>query len=151
MLVEKLIGKLESCFKFHRIILNNTIIHSKEYKRVTKRNSYTVKYVREGNNCFGLITYFIKCSVKCPTPGFCTNCCPCHSPKSVAVIEELHLLNENDVPSLLIYRLPQIKLVKKGEKTIHCCLISDIQDMCFFIEADEIDFIFVFPNTIESD
>ncbi len=45
---------------FTRLQAGKAIFHSKEYKRATKRNSYTVAYQKESEMCYGQVeVYFV--------------------------------------------------------------------------------------------
>jgi hypothetical protein len=45
---------------FTRLQAGKAIFHSKEYKRATKRNSYTIAYQKESKMCYGQVeVYFV--------------------------------------------------------------------------------------------
>ena len=43
------------------------------------------------------------------------------------------------------------KLIKKKPRPIDCCLEKDLQNICLVVESEKLDFLFEFPNNIESD
>ena len=48
----------ESIRTFYRLLVGDEIFFCQNYPRVTKRNSYTVLYEREGKFCYGMISQF---------------------------------------------------------------------------------------------
>jgi len=150
-LAENLLGKINTFMTFQRILLKNKVIHSVDYKRVTKRNSYTVKYVRHSKTYFGFIKYFLKCSMKCLLPGSCTKKCPCKIANFIAILDEFQVVNDDPLLQLPMYNLPHLIPVLKKTNSQQCCYVSDIKELCFFIDSKNHDFVMVFPNTIESD
>ena len=57
---------MEAIRCFTRLELNDRVIHSKMYKRVTKRNSFTVAYKDGDGISYGQIEAFVK-TVGCPS------------------------------------------------------------------------------------
>ena len=45
----------------------------------------------------------------------------------------------------------QTKLINKKPRPIDCCLVKDLQNICLLVESEKFDFLFEFPNNIESD
>ena len=47
----------DACMQFSRFVYKGKLYHSREYKKVLKRNSFTIKYVDEMENvAYGFIT-----------------------------------------------------------------------------------------------
>ncbi|PIK38012.1 hypothetical protein BSL78_25146 [Apostichopus japonicus] len=75
LIVECIGYKPQLFYKFLRLQLNDMLLYSSDYKLVTKRNSYTVRYLKEGVTFFGQIKYFLKCTKCCS----CSAKCMCSS------------------------------------------------------------------------
>lgn len=102
-------------FSFQRILIRNEIYHSKSYKRVCSRNSYSVKFIT--NSCieYGFIDYFI---YVLDHPCECDNAlCNC-TKEGVAIVEKMQSLpeffsDENRctlIPSFRVFKLPCIEI-----------------------------------------
>ena len=148
--IEQYIGRIEKIFQFQRLLHNKKVFHCKDYKRVEKRNSYTVCYKSNDSINFGLVKYYLKCFIQCPVDSFCDSSCACHIPKFIAIIEKLVLFTTEKQDSIEKLNL-RTKLIKKKPRPIDCCLEKDLQNICLVVESEKIDFLFEFPNNIESD
>ena len=86
------VGEVERVFVFTRLVHRGTMIHSQDYKVVTRQNSYTVSFhggVNSANLRYGWVLTSIKCFMKCRNPVFCNSACLCKTPKYLALIHEL--------------------------------------------------------------
>ena len=86
--LEELCGPIKKAYKFSRLMIEGRVYHSKSYKRVTKRNSYTICYTNQARQqCFGYARFYVKCFKACRIPGFCDKDCVCRVPKYVVVLD----------------------------------------------------------------
>lgn len=82
------VGEVERVFLLKRLVHRRTIIHSQDYKVVTRRNSYTVSFhggVNSASLRYGWVLTSIKCFMKCRNPVFCNSTCLCETPKYLAL------------------------------------------------------------------
>ena len=120
--IEQFIGCLEESFQFQRLLCNKKVFHCKNYKRVEKRNSYTVCYKSNDSINFGLVKYYLKCFTQCPVGSFCDSLCACHISKFIAIIEKLVLFTVEEKDRIDKLNL-QTKLIQKKPRPIDCCLV----------------------------
>ena len=147
--IEQFIGHLEESFQFQRL-LHNKMLHCKNYKRVEKRNSCTVCCKSNDSINFRLGKYYLKCFIQCPVGSFCDSLCACHILRFIAIIEKLVLFTIEEKDRIEKLNL-QTKLIKKKPRPIDCCLVKDLQNICLLVKSEKFDFLFEFPNNIESD
>lgn len=87
--IQHLIGPFCNVYKFYRLLSGGTMFHSKSYLSVTKRNSYTVEYIKDTISYFGQILYFLKVDTESSCSKYlavikrfenveCTVKLPCH-------------------------------------------------------------------------
>ena len=138
--IEQFIVRIEKSFQFQRLLHN----------RVEKRNSYTVCYKSNDSINFGLVKYYLKCFTQCPVGSFCDSSCACHVPNFISIIEMLVPFTIEEKYRIEKLNL-QTKLIKKQPRPIDCCLVKDLQSICVLVVSEKFDFLFEFPNNIESD
>jgi hypothetical protein len=85
----KQFGKIRGVEYFQRISINGVIYHSKSYKNVTKRNSFTIMYKVNDRKVFGMVCTYVKLFLPCLIESFCSEECKCKVAKFVAVVEEM--------------------------------------------------------------
>ena len=127
--IEQFKGPLEESFQFQRLLHNKKVFHCKNYKRVEKRNSYTVCYKSNDRINFGLVKYYLKYFIQHPVGSFCDSSHACHIPKFIAIIEKLVLFTTEEKDRIKKLNL-QTKLIKKKPRPIDCCLVKDLQNIC---------------------
>jgi hypothetical protein len=137
-MIERIYGKCEEFHKFLRIQVGKSVIHSKHYLAVTKRNSYTVKYVNnERNVCYGQVEYYVRCSFA-------------HTDVFVAVVTGLDVQSDivlsGDVETNVF-----TPVVATDRQSI--VPVTDILELCVYLKftGHGFDCVTVFPNRIEKD
>ena len=123
----------------YRIQLRGTIFYSRQYGRVTKRNSYTVMYQDRTKQCkqYGAIDYllYVKKSILailkplCPTPGSCRD----HFDINTSILDLHKFLH---------------RFIEDGYVV---CLAEDIMNKCVFLDFDCAKYIVTFPSCIMFD
>ena len=153
--LEELCGPIKKAYKFSWLMIEGRVYHSKSYKRVTKRNSYTICYTNQARQqCFGYTRFYVKCFKACRIPGFCDKDYVCRVPKYVVVLDRaIPHIHPTASPKKFPFCLPHIKPHKKGQSELDCCFVEDIEQLCVAINSPKLDlnFICLFPNFIESD
>ena len=144
-------GPVSKCFKFSRLDLRGDVIHSTSYKRVSKRNSYTVQFHGKGEVAYGQVKYFAKVFKRCRNPVFCGQSCECKLPVYVAVINLFELSNiqlaHDNVTGATV---PHIIPIKKETNGLTAVQVSEIIQLCVRISChDDINFVCLFPNRFE--
>ncbi|KAK3107227.1 hypothetical protein FSP39_009848 [Pinctada imbricata] len=138
---------------FHsRACIRGVTYHSEDYTRVTKRNSYSVKFLQNDELAYGLITWFAE-------PILCQSSDeePCNAAIAlIKVLEELSIdiycrNHENFRPDQHIRKnfmqitLPHMKFMTYKDDT---CIVKlkDIIDLCVCVEVDQFTIILEEPN-----
>ncbi|XP_070551310.1 uncharacterized protein [Ptychodera flava] len=140
--------------KYVRLRIGATIYHSKAYKRVFKRNSYTVIFKQEDIYQYGMIEYFMQVKPQC----LCSDpyICDCQS-RNFALIEKLQ--GRDDIDLLdgehnLRKSTFHISVVSPPSNDFIIVDVTDILAKCICMNFQDIpDLVFIghFPNRIESD
>ena len=119
---------------YYKAMVKGTVFFSKQYKRVKKRNSYTVSYVNEdGHIAYGQIMYFVHWKE--------TGCCS-------AIINPLGISKECPSPTML--KCGNLLRVDKLNATISVP-ISSLTSKCLFINIDRYMYVAKFPNFLHYD
>ena len=119
----------------YRVNVRGTVYHCKQYKRVKKRNSYTVAYSdSDGTSNFGLIECFVVVDSKV-----------------IAVFHPLIPVTTsqqyfNCTNSVLDFILPVTT-----ESSFKCCFVEDIVRKCIFIDFTNEQYVVQFPSSIMFD
>lgn len=142
---------VSKCFKFSRLDLRGDIINSTSYKRVSKRNSYTIQFHGKVEVAYGQVKYFAKVYKTCRDHVFCGHSCECKLPVYVAVINLFELssiqLAHDDVTGATV---PHIIPIKKETNGLTAVQVSEIIQLCVRISCqDDINFVCLFPNRFE--
>ena len=121
--------------QFVRYRNGNVVFHSKMYKRVKRRNSYTVMYVEDGVKMFGMIKC---CMTLVIDNGFNSE------ERHVGLIECLDVLHD------CLGLASHIKVVKNVEQPLQkLVLLENIAQVCVWLEFEDIldvSFISLIPN-----
>ncbi|XP_028417094.1 uncharacterized protein LOC114541355 [Dendronephthya gigantea] len=138
---------------FSRIRKAKCIYHSKMYKRVQSRNSYTIRFADQDNESgYGLIEYFAQfkpvclcVEVECKCPNF-----------NFAVVSTLSKINMSLIDDDITHAtVPNIIVVAPTETNkIQIIDIAKIQNKCTYMEfCDSPHHVFLaqFPNSVETD
>ncbi|XP_028407832.1 uncharacterized protein LOC114530409 [Dendronephthya gigantea] len=138
---------------FSRIRKAKCIYHSKMYKRVQSRNSYTIRFADQDNESgYGLIEYFAQfkpvclcVEVECKCPSF-----------NFAVVSTLSKINMSLIDDDITHAtVPNIIVVAPTEPNkIQIIDIAKIQNKCTYMEfCDSPHHVFLaqFPNSVETD
>ena len=155
--VEAVVGHISTVHKFQRAVIHNHMVHCKEYKRMTRRNNYTIEYSQAGALSYGHVQFFARCFLTCPNPVFCSANCVCKVPQHVAVIQKFRR-NEDFIIARDQHTnasLPHIIPVFKDETmSLHVISLKQIVRLCFFIDCthgNNTVFVGLFPNLYEKD
>lgn len=118
--------------KFERLLLHHQVLHCKEYKLATRRNSYTVKFGSStGVQSFGMIHFFLKFSKNCEN-------------KYVAIMENIKIGQTCDgLP-------PHIHPISfREQKEITVVPVECISELCILLESVNGNYVATFPNKVE--
>lgn len=156
-------GQIGKCDIFSRCEVNKKMMHSKSYKRVTKRNTYTICYVTETmQKCYGQVSYFFAHTPSCNS--VCSNVCNFHIPTYWALICKLDFSESNrlnfskDDANLrlpIAVKSPHICSLKKPiPNDFYVLPISKILEVVSCVDFDNDDnvlYVSHAPNQIEKD
>ena len=155
--VEATLGEVNRVYTFKRLVYCGTMIHSQEYKVVTRRNSYTVSY-QGGVDCssvrYGWILSFLKCFITCKNPVFCNSTCSCKTPRFLALI---HQFGQAEAIELSADRYTNAKASHiipfcKNSGRLISVPVENLISLCITVECGmDTFFICKFPNSIEKD
>ena len=155
--VEAMLGKVARVYAFKRLVYNGTMVHSQQYKVVTRRNSYTVSFHGsvDSDVRYGWVLSFLKCFITCKNPVFCNTGCLCKAPKFIAVIhqfekaEDVKLSADKYTNAETSHILP---FCKNGG-TVIAVQIENLISLCLTVDCGLLDTFFVckFPNVFEKD
>lgn len=155
--VQAALGEFGRVYAFKRLVYRGTMIHSQDYKVVTRRNSYTVSFhggVDSSNVRYGWVLTFLKCFVACKNPVFCNSTCLCKNPKFLALIHEFEraedvILSADRYTSAAAGHI--IPFRKNGGRVIGV-QIENLFSLCITVDCG-MDTFFVchFPNGFEKD
>ena len=144
---------------FNRIRIGNEILHSRNYKRVHARNSYTVVFKKpDGSEHICQIAFYIQLFPFCEKHHGLQKLCKCNV-VNVAVVNQF--LKHNDAG---LQKLSNDTLTGADVAFIHilqplslqnCCIVpvKDILYKCVLIEIDEKNVVYAckMPNYLEKD
>lgn len=131
---------------FTRLQCGGKTIHSKCYKRVSVRNSYTISYKNGDTTKYGQVKVFLQaCDTLQDIMRYAAVVLP-YMDQVGYVCQRHNVLGEQPVMHITEWNPP---------KTDHCVLvpIGQIEDICVCMEFRNInkDFVAGFPNHIEKD
>ena len=153
--VTSLLGSVQQIKKFTRLELKGKMLHSRDYKRASSRNSYTVRYIdKNGVMQYGFVEFYASCIKECPNKTFCSATCVCRFPVYVAVVSKLKRKADFQLSSnnLIDNSIDHIIPVEKRGTVTNTVPISAIQELCFFLDfTDKLSFVGQFPNLVEKD
>ena len=84
---------LKETYTFKRICFHGHAIQSLSYKRVSKRNSYTICYNGRAGKSYGFVKHFLKAIFACPKESSCNLTCCCRRTHFLAVLDKPEVLN----------------------------------------------------------
>lgn len=118
-------------YKFERVLINHTVLHSKVYKAVSRRNSYTVKFVLHGKTLYGLIQYYLRCNMA-------------DKVEYVAVIYELKVCNDMHI------NIEHFDVVVETN-TLVVVPLECLLEVCIFLpfHSKGYHLVSIFPNFVE--
>lgn len=135
-------AKLEAQFgcqftaeSFDRILLHGQVVHSSTHHRTTRRNSYTVSFMKDNCINYGQVKVYLKIQSNNGT-------------HYVAIVNEFNTNNDYNL-SVPCFRVAQQTVIDTVVD------LDDLKDLCFFMEVqksgslDKHTFIAHFPNFIE--
>ena len=119
----------------YRAEYNGNMYYSRQYRRVKKRNSYTVAYIKGGNHEYGVIEYFLLINnriiaVLRPLTPLSVSC-------------RQHFALSTTALDTLSYLIPVTSV-----GTFKCCFIEDFVQTCLFIDFSFVQYIIKFPSTV---
>lgn len=157
--IQSLVGRISTAQIYHRIMINNRVIHCHGYSRMTKRNNYTIEYhqgLPTNSVAYGQITKFVKCKSTCPNPNFCDNTCVCKMVHCLALVnhfdKDVSVVMENDQHTGA--KLNHLVPVLKNKEILKAIDIHQTTRLCIYIDCknnDNTAFIGLFPNDVEKD
>ena len=119
----------------HRIEIRGTVLYTRQYKRVKKRNSYTIVYDKNNSKQFGSIEYFVFIHEKV-----------------VAVLKPILPLNVNckEHFNLSTTILDEISFVHPVyvSHTFTFCFVEEIVSKCLFVDFNLDKYIVQFPSSL---
>lgn len=115
---------------FNRVFMHGSPLHSAAYTRALKRNSYTVKFLLEGDVQYGQIMFFMKVAGD-------------NSNAVIRLLEKIdHIKNEHIVLHLTkVYTTDRVFSVP----------LRNTVSICVFLDCENEQFVSDLPNTFESD
>lgn len=139
----KLANNVEFHINFHsRAVVRGVIYHSLDYKRVSKRNSYTVRYFHEKKPCYGFVKWFGEVDSR---QIFCVNGL---LPKSITLFNMHH---ENITPDEFVLKnflgveIPHVHFFQKSENETILPL-RNILELCICVEMGDVIVVCDEPN-----
>lgn len=135
---------------YNRASISGIIYHSEDYKRVSVRNSYTVKYSDNKNiDCFGQILWFAKEKTE---NNFSENAACLIEKFSEVNVNMFHIgeTDDSDAPqdNFLGVKLNHVHICK-NRKEVELVKPSQILSLCLNIRIDDLLFICEEPNEEE--
>lgn len=130
---------------FKRLQLGDAVLHSRAYKRVTKRNNYTVAYTHDGDTQYGQIEEFFMVKEDHHSALTC-GAVIAQMPKSGKHLCECHELLGCPVNHIA-------PLYKPKENILDIVNIQEIIDVCVYMKFTDSDIGYAahFPNHLEKD
>ena len=128
------------CFCYKRILLRGQVYHSKEYSRVTVRNSHSVKYIECNTNAtrYGVILYF--CLAKHCICEYESCQCKC---SLFAAIQNYDIVQstamEENVQNVMKVTVPHIKVAQKLNENISVIPVQKILSLVVNISCSELE------------
>lgn len=120
----------------YRVNVRGTVYYCKQYKRVKKRNSYTVAYLDSyGTSNYGLVECFVVVdneviAIFHPLSPLCTT------------VQHFDCTNN----AVLDFMIPVTT-----ESCVKCCFVKDIICKCIFIDFSNEQYVVKFPSSIMFD
>lgn len=157
--IESLVGYInrKSVMKFRRIQIKRDTLHCIEYKAVTQRNSYTIKYKDlDGTIGYMSIHFYLKVERLCPNPLFCYEKCVCKCPVYLALGDSIEVdlritLSKDCYTGASVDHI--IPCRKSAVKRLVASDVCNILDILVEVDCYDSDHYFVcsLPNRIEKD
>lgn len=129
---------------YNRAIVRGVLYQSLEYTRVSKRNSYTVKYLNKGRLGYGFVKWFAEvsdCSIQ-------VACVIELEKKHIDLFDMHHEKLEPDEhisDNFMNLKLPHVQFLNKNGKEC-IVLLKNIMDLCICIEMDNFIVVCEEPN-----
>ena len=155
--VQAAVGEVERVHAFKRLVYCGTMIHSQDYKVVTRRNSYTVSFLGgvDGSDVsYGWVLTFLKCFVTCKNPVFCNSACLCKNPKFLALIYELEQAGDITLSANRHTNATASHIIpfRKDSGQVVAVKIENLISLCLTVDCGmDTFFVCKFPNTFEKD
>ncbi|XP_053387539.1 uncharacterized protein LOC128551126 [Mercenaria mercenaria] len=148
--VRKLVGCENVQLNFYnRAKIKGNLYHSMAYSRVTKRNSYSVKFLLNGNICFGFIHWFA--TFRNNSVDYSMACVEKFEIKNWNVFEQCDAIDDEDElirQNFMNVNLPHIKLLKQCGKML-VISVEDICNLCICANFDDVYYFCEEPNMHE--
>ncbi|XP_069108930.1 uncharacterized protein [Argopecten irradians] len=134
---------------FKRAFVNGSIVHSRNYKCVVKRNNTVVQFGSE----YGHVLHFAKVYKKCPNSEICTSLCICQIPLYLAIVDSVTKLCINlcseSVSQASVSNIVPVSHPTGVLKAIH---VEDISAVCIWMPvSQDLCFISKHVNKIEKE
>ena len=133
---------------FLRMRRGSDVYHSKDYKRVKCRNSYTIKYVSDKNEIsYAQVIFFFQVQ----TPEVCTP-----TVQNLALVTPLQKKADTLIQDCITgARASHIQVTEKpNEDKLQVIPVSRILEKCVYIDVTDFpdrSFVIPFPNRCEKD
>ena len=148
-------GQIKNTKYFKRVSIRRVVYHSKSYKIVTKRNSFTIMFQANDKQMFGMVCIYVKFFLQCVNQTSCSGKCKCKLPKYAAIVEGLKpdetlQLTGNTLSNTVTKCI--VPVVKNYRKLV-VVELKDILQKCVWLDVGltQNNLIAVFPNTYEKD
>ena len=135
------------CFYKKRLKINDIVFQSKDYTRVHKRNSYSIKFNLKGDICFGIVLWYGQFSENSTVKTF--SCIELFEPDCVNILSEGSTTDQELVSNnYMEIDLSQFQYLKSSKRN---CIVdaSDIIEMCVCVDVDNKVCFSVEPNKYE--
>ena len=128
---------------FNRVQFGDAVFHSRMYKRVSRRNSYTIAYQQEGDTRYGQIEAFFVVS---QDPVATCGAVIAPMSKSAQHVCECHEVLGNTVQHI-------VSLQNPSKNRFDIVLLEHIIDVCLYMKFSDSDIGYAahFPNHFEKD
>lgn len=128
---------------FQRVMHNGSIIHSHQYSRPTKQNTYTILFTEDGEEQFGQIECYFAFNAQCKD-GCEHNPCICMT--YAAVVSRLDKIG---------CLTPHIAITQRPDSSkVSVIPLTSIQDLCVYMtfsDMPDVAYCAKMPNTVEKD
>jgi len=132
---------------FSRLQIGEAVLHSKAYKRVTRRNNYTIAYQKEESVCYGQIEVFFVVRDTCNVGMVCG------AVLSSLTVSSKQVCKPHEILGSLVSHIVCLQQPNRNRFTV--VPFEDIIDVCVYMKFSDCDlhvgYAALFANHIERD